>query len=128
MAASFQKNWERELNKAGLVIISGNLIFFTLSLSHYRISFGHKQSVKDGEVEMNSYNHKYDHYTDKVSLLQDTPMHQEQQNGQKRKKSREPSLVMALVRSFGEDFAMTGVLKFFQDLLNFVSPLLLKYV
>ena len=126
MAASFQKNWERELNKAGLVIISGSLIFFTLSLSlsHYRISFGQKQSVKDGEVEMNSYNHKYDHSTDKVSLLQDTPMHQEQQN----KKPREPSLVMALVRSFGEDFTVTGVLKFFQDLLNFVSPLLLKYV
>ena len=76
---------------------------------------------------MNSYNHKFNHSTDKISLLQDSPMHQEQQNGQK-KKLREPSLVMALVRSFGEDFTVTGVLKFFQDLLNFVSPMLLKYI
>ena len=76
---------------------------------------------------MNSYDHKYNHSNDKISLLQDTPMHQEQQNGQRRK-PREPSLFMALVRSFGEDFTVTGVLKFFQDLLNFVSPLLLKYV
>ena len=78
---------------------------------------------------MNSYDHdKYNHSTDKISLLRDSPTHQERHNGRKQKKPREPSLFMALVRSFGEDFTVTGVLKFFQDLLNFVSPLLLKYV
>ena len=79
---------------------------------------------------MNSYNHdKYNHSNDKISLLHDAPDHQEQHGGRKKKAAaREPSLFMALVRSFGGDFTVTGVLKFFQDLLNFVSPLLLKYV
>jgi hypothetical protein len=101
----------------------------SLSLLQYRISFGHKKNAKDEEIEMNSYNHdKYNHSSDKISLLQDAPGHQEQHSEQNKKKPREPSLFMALVRSFGGDFTVTGVLKFFQDLLNFVSPLLLKYV
>ena len=96
-------------------------------LLQFRINFGHKKSAKDDEMERNSYSHdEYNHSSDKISLLQDAPDHQEQHRGWK--KSREPSLFMALVRSFGGDFAVTGVLKFFQDLLNFVSPLLLKYV
>ena len=78
---------------------------------------------------MNNYDHKHNHSADKIFLLQDTHyQEQKSEDGQKRKKSREPSLVMALIRSFGREFAATGVLKFFQDLLNFVSPMLLKYV
>jgi hypothetical protein len=110
-------------------MLDHDLFYHFSLLQYYRISFGHKKTAKDDEIEMNSYNHdKYNHSSDKISLLQDAPGHQEQHSERNKKKPREPSLFMALVRSFGGDFTVTGVLKFFQDLLNFVSPLLLKYV
>ena len=49
--------------------------------------------------------------------------------GQERREKRmakEPSFFMALARSFGGTFFMAGLFKLLQDLLNFVSPLLLK--
>ena len=80
---------------------------------------------------VNDYNHNRANSTETTHLLQDRNVrvyHQEEASRQRRRKPREPSLVKALVKSFGEEFTMIGVLKFFQDLLNFVSPLLLKYV
>ena len=45
-----------------------------------------------------------------------------------KKKAKSPSIVMALARSFGGTFFLAGLFKLCQDLLNFVSPQLLKYV
>ena len=64
------------------------------------------------------------HPADRITFLSAT-----QQNERKRRKKRgpkEPSLVMALARSFGGTFFVAGVFKLLQDLLNFVSPQLLK--
>ena len=116
------------------------MISLSLSLtytheSHRRINFGHNMqvfyNVNNEEGVVNNCNHNQANSTERTYLLQDTKIrvyHQEEENGRRGNKPREPSLVKALAKSFGEEFTMTGVLKFFQDLLNFVSPLLLKYV
>ena len=56
-----------------------------------------------------------------------TPHNKEQQT-RRNKESKEPSLVWALAKTFGGTFVVGGVFKFLQDFLNFVGPLLLKYV
>ena len=43
-------------------------------------------------------------------------------------RTSEPSLVMALAKSFVETFLVAAFFKLCQDLLSFVSPQLLKYV
>ena len=39
----------------------------------------------------------------------------------------QPSIMASLTRAFGFTFFVGGVLKFFQDLLGFASPQILKY-
>jgi len=46
----------------------------------------------------------------------------------RRKKKREPSLLMAVARTIWRTMAMAAVLKLAQDLLGFVSPQILRYV
>ena len=104
----------------------------SLSLSLCRISFAQRHSDHDsvdGDVEtyeFEFYDPKWTRSADKISFLPATRRREQQRR--KKRKSREPSLAWALARSFGGTFLFAGVLKFFQDLLNFVSPQLLKYV
>eukprot|EP00047_Mylnosiga_fluctuans_P021846 m.109714 g.109714 ORF g.109714 m.109714 type:complete len:1474 (+) comp9049_c0_seq5:48-4469(+) len=44
----------------------------------------------------------------------------------KERAKADPSLIMSLARAFGPPFYIGGVLKFFQDMLGFVGPLLLS--
>ena len=51
-----------------------------------------------------------------------------QREGKKETKDKEPSLVLALAKTFGEVFVVAAVFKLIQDLLSFASPQILKYV
>ena len=42
------------------------------------------------------------------------------------REQKEPSLLIALAKSFGGTFLVAAVFKFFQDLLGFASPFILK--
>ena len=80
----------------------------------------------DGDEEMYEfefYDTRQTRSADKISFL---PAKRSREGERGKSKPREPSLVWALVGSFWRTFLYAGVLKFFQDLLNFVSPQLLK--
>ena len=76
--------------------------------------------------EFEFFDSKKTRSADKVSFVK-AKHRQEQKSTTKKAKPKSPSLVMALARSFGGTFFLAGVFKLFQDLLNFVSPQLLKY-
>ena len=101
--------------------------------SFCRIDFAHgynhgeyTDGVADGNGDISEFEFfdpKWIHSADKITFLPTRG-----RGGQKKKGSKEPSLVWALARSFGGVFMMGGLFKFLQDILNFVGPQLLKYV
>jgi ABC-type bacteriocin/lantibiotic exporter with double-glycine peptidase domain len=104
---------------------------FTLSLSP-RINFAQRHTQID-QVDANGDTYEFEFFdpkwtrsADKIAFLPATRRREEQRR--KKNKTKEPSLVWALVRTFWRTFVFAGMLKFFQDLLNFVSPQLLKYI
>ena len=110
------------------------LPLFSLSLSLYppRINFAQRHTQTD-QVDANGDTYEFEFFdpkwtrsADKITFLPATRRREEQRR--KKSKPKEPSLVWALVRTFWRTFVFAGMLKFFQDLLNFVSPQLLKYV
>ena len=76
--------------------------------------------------EFEFFDPKWTRSADKITFLPATRRREEERR--KNHKAKEPSLVWALVRTFWRTFVFAGMLKLFQDLLNFVSPQLLKYV
>ena len=99
------------------------------SLCRIDFSRGHNHSEYDaadgnGDIsEFEIFDPKWIRSADKVTFLPAT-----RRGEQKKKGSKEPSLVWALARSFGGVFMMGGLFKFLQDILNFVGPQLLKYM
>ena len=132
IAPCFQKNWERELKKAGLV--SFQLIMFIVSPIHPPYSlplylcFSSINFTDHHTTDKNEETYEFEFSDSKSARSADriTFLPASQQGGQQRRKPRKPSLVMALTRSFGGTFFVAGLFKLLQDLLNFVSPLLLK--
>ena len=132
IAPRFQKNWDRELKKAGLVSLYIHQLFhppyssllFYLSLSSINFTDHHTTDKKEETYEFEFYDSKSAHSADKITFLPAS-----QQGGQQRrknKKPKDPSLVVAMARTVGGTFFVAGLFKLLQDLLNFVSPLLLK--
>lgn len=88
----------------------------------YRIDFTQHHSTHSAAngdaLEHEFYDSKWTRSADKITLLPE--------RGHDDKKPKEPSLVWALAKSFGQTFIMAGLFKFLQDNLNFVGPQLLK--
>ena len=98
------------------------------SINFARQHSDHDTTEGDGdeESEFEFFDPKWTRSADKITFLPAT--HCREQQRRKIKKSKEPSLVWALAKTFGGTFMMGGVFKFLQDFLNFVGPQLLKYV
>ena len=109
-----------------------SFLYLSLSLSvSSRINFAQRHTQID-QVDANGDTYEFEFYdpkwtrsADKITFLPATRRRGEQRR--EKNKAKEPSLVWALVRTFWRTFVFAGMLKFFQDLLNFVSPQLLKY-
>ena len=106
---------------------------YSLSLSLLRINFAQRHTQID-QVDANGDTYEFEFFdpkwtrsADKITFLPATRRRRGEQRREK-SKAKEPSLVWALVRTFWRTFVFAGMLKFFQDLLNFVSPQLLKYI
>ena len=54
------------------------------------------------------------------------PVHVVSRTNRGRDRRSTPSLMLALVKTFGWEFTVAGVYKIFQDLLLFASPQILK--
>ena len=95
-----------------------------LSLSSINFTDHHTTDKTEEMYEFEFFDSKSARSADKITFLPAS-----QHGGQQRrikKKPKEPSFVMALARSFGGTFFVAGLFKLLQDLLNIVSPLLLK--
>ena len=101
-----------------------NFLFFTFRINF--IQHGDANEDEEDTYEFEFYDTRWTRSADKISFLPARRSREQQQQRRRRRKPKEPSLVWALIRSFGQTFVYAGVLKFFQDLLNFVSPQLLK--
>jgi hypothetical protein len=130
IASRLLKNWDRELKKAGLVVYdldyhhpvhSPPLYLF---LSSINFTDHHIATRTEETYEFELSDSKSARSADKTTFLP-ASQHGGQQRRAKRK-TKEPSFFMALARSFGGTFFMAGLFKLLQDLLTFVSPLLLK--
>ena len=96
--------------------------------SCFSINFAdhHADNKTEETYEFEFFDPKTTRSADKISF-QKASHRREEQNSERTRKPKSPSLVMALARSFGGTFFVAGLFKLCQDLLNFVSPQLLKY-
>ena len=115
-----------------MIIINANLKLFVKPFCRIDFARGHNHSdyadeVADGNGDIISefefFDPKWTRSADKITFLP-----AKRREVQKKNVSKEPSLVVALARSFGGVFMMGGLFKFLQDVLSFVGPQLLKYV
>ena len=114
-----------------MIIIIANLKLLVEPFCRIDFARGHSHSdnadgVADGNGDISEFEFfdpKWTRSADKITFLPATRRKVPKKNGPK-----EPSLVVALARSFGGVFMMGGLFKFLQDILNFVGPQLLKYV
>jgi hypothetical protein len=96
---------------------------FSINFAEYY----HSDDKTEETYEFEFFDSKASRSADKISFQKATHR-REQQRTDTPKKPKSPSLVMALARSFGGTFFVAGLFKLCQDLLNFVSPQLLKLV
>ena len=95
---------------------------FSINFAEY-----HSDNKTEETYEFEFFDSKATHSADKISFQKATHR-REQQRSDRPRKPKSPSLVLALAKSFGGTFFVAGLFKFCQDLLNFVSPQLLKLV
>ena len=95
---------------------------FSINFAEY-----HSGDKTEETYEFEFFDSKATRSADKISFQKATHR-REQQRTESPRKPKSPSLVLALARSFGGTFLVAGLFKFCQDLLNFVSPQLLKLV
>ena len=97
-------------------------LYFSINFAEY-----HSGDKTEETYEFEFFDSKATRSADKISFQKATHR-REQQRTDSPRKPKSPSLVLALARSFGGTFLVAGLFKFCQDLLNFVSPQLLKLV
>lgn len=99
VAPRFQQNWDREINKAGITY--------------------HTPVPEEAEYQPINVGGDSD-----VHVL--TPLSRTGPDGRGQRSPKEPSLSIALARSFGGMFMMAALFKVTSDLLGFASPQILK--
>lgn len=92
-------------------------------LHWHRISFQQESNTTTAptlNVQDSEYQSLSAHASNRIQMVS-TPT-----NRQATQSTSTPSLVLALVKTFGWEFSVAGFYKVFQDLLLFVSPQILK--